>query len=82
MSCPSSNTIVPSTILFLSRSFTTVSKFMHMIYICSPNLKYGQWVEVESLIKELEQIEGVQNVTKGRFFLSPGLAPTFQVHRL
>ncbi|OWM72016.1 uncharacterized protein LOC116188165 [Punica granatum] len=39
-----------------------------------------EWAEVESLIKELEQIEGVQNVTKGRFFLSPGLAPTFQVY--
>uniref|UniRef100_A0A2C9WA83 S1 motif domain-containing protein n=1 Tax=Manihot esculenta TaxID=3983 RepID=A0A2C9WA83_MANES len=40
----------------------------------------SEWTEVESLIKELQQIEGVQSVTKGRFFLSPGLAPTFQVY--
>ncbi|CAL1375381.1 unnamed protein product [Linum trigynum] len=39
-----------------------------------------EWVEVESLIKELEQTEGIQSVTKGRYFLSPGLAPTFQVY--
>ncbi|KAK4786639.1 hypothetical protein SAY86_010472 [Trapa natans] len=38
------------------------------------------WTEVESLIKELEQIEGIQSVAKGRYFLSPGLAPTFQVY--
>lgn len=40
----------------------------------------SEWVEVESLIKELQRIEGVQTVSKGRFFLSPGLAPTFQVY--
>ncbi|XP_030551680.2 uncharacterized protein LOC115756130 [Rhodamnia argentea] len=40
----------------------------------------SEWFEVESLIKELQQIEGVQTVSKGRFFLSPGLAPTFQVY--
>ncbi|XVF52862.1 hypothetical protein PTKIN_Ptkin05aG0052500 [Pterospermum kingtungense] len=40
----------------------------------------SEWPDVESLIKELEQIEGVQSVSKGRFFLSPGLAPTFQVY--
>ncbi|OVA09476.1 Ribosomal protein S1 [Macleaya cordata] len=39
-----------------------------------------EWTEVESLIKELQQIKGVQSVSKGRFFLSPGLAPTFQVY--
>ncbi|XP_004503759.1 uncharacterized protein [Cicer arietinum] len=39
-----------------------------------------QWSEVESLIKELQKIEGVQSVSKGRFFRSPGLAPTFQVY--
>ncbi|XP_010273119.1 PREDICTED: uncharacterized protein LOC104608740 [Nelumbo nucifera] len=39
-----------------------------------------EWADVESLIKELEQIEGIQSVSKGRFFLSPGLAPTFQVY--
>nr|KJB52066.1 hypothetical protein B456_008G245200 [Gossypium raimondii] len=39
-----------------------------------------EWPDVESLIKELEQIEGIQSVSKGRFFLSPGLAPTFQVY--
>ncbi|KAL5718585.1 hypothetical protein ACHQM5_011472 [Ranunculus cassubicifolius] len=39
-----------------------------------------EWLDVESLVKELEGIEGVQSVSKGRFFLSPGLAPTFQVY--
>ncbi|XP_042509747.1 uncharacterized protein LOC122085400 isoform X2 [Macadamia integrifolia] len=39
-----------------------------------------EWADVESLIKELEQIEGIESVTKGRFFLSPGLAPAFQVY--
>ncbi|KDP25468.1 hypothetical protein JCGZ_20624 [Jatropha curcas] len=40
----------------------------------------SEWADVESLIKELQQIEGIQSVSKGRFFLSPGLAPTFQVY--
>ncbi|KAK7251285.1 hypothetical protein RIF29_34340 [Crotalaria pallida] len=39
-----------------------------------------EWPEVESLIKELQKIEGIQSVSKGRFFRSPGLAPTFQVY--
>ncbi|KAG9441126.1 hypothetical protein H6P81_016980 [Aristolochia fimbriata] len=39
-----------------------------------------EWDDVESLMKELKQIEGVTRVSKGRFFLSPGLAPTFQVY--
>lgn len=39
-----------------------------------------EWPEVESLVKELEQYKGVDQVKKGRFFLSPGLAPTFQVY--
>ncbi|KAI3918670.1 hypothetical protein MKX01_041990 [Papaver californicum] len=39
-----------------------------------------EWPEVESIIGELQQITGVQSVSKGRFFLSPGLAPTFQVY--
>lgn len=39
-----------------------------------------EWAEVDSLVKELEAIDGVQNVIKGRFFMSPGLAPTFQVY--
>ncbi|XP_024031486.1 uncharacterized protein LOC21407060 [Morus notabilis] len=39
-----------------------------------------EWADVESLIKELEQIEGIESVSKGRFFMSPGLAPTFQVY--
>lgn len=43
------------------------------------DIKYWQWPDVESLIKELEKIEGVQSVSKGRFSLSHGLAPTFQV---
>ncbi|XP_073019722.1 uncharacterized protein [Primulina eburnea] len=38
------------------------------------------WTDVESLIKELLQFEGIQSVSKGRYFLSPGLAPTFQVY--
>ncbi|EOA39729.1 hypothetical protein CARUB_v10008376mg [Capsella rubella] len=39
-----------------------------------------EWPDVESLIKELEKVEGIQSVSKSRFFLSPGLAPTFQVY--
>lgn len=38
-----------------------------------------QWADVESLIEELQKIDGVVGVSKGRFFLSPGLTPTFQV---
>ncbi|KAK4389312.1 hypothetical protein Sango_2268200 [Sesamum angolense] len=37
-----------------------------------------EWADVESLIKELEEFDGIQSVSKGRYFLSPGLAPTFQ----
>ncbi|XP_015571983.2 uncharacterized protein LOC8266439 [Ricinus communis] len=40
----------------------------------------SEWADVESLIKELQQTKGIQSVSKGRFFLSPGLAPTFQVY--
>ena len=55
-----------------------------MVLPCYPyygisSLYFGQWADVESLIEELLQIEGIQSVSKGRFFLSPGLAPTFQV---
>ncbi|KAL5994460.1 hypothetical protein ACLOJK_024512 [Asimina triloba] len=39
-----------------------------------------EWPDVESLIEELKKIECVDCVSKGRFFLSPGLAPTFQVY--
>ncbi|KAI3716761.1 hypothetical protein L1987_67875 [Smallanthus sonchifolius] len=39
-----------------------------------------EWSDVESLVKELQQYKGVDRVKKGRFFLSPGLAPTFQVY--
>ncbi|XP_039125367.1 uncharacterized protein LOC120261506 isoform X2 [Dioscorea cayenensis subsp. rotundata] len=39
-----------------------------------------EWSDVDVLIKELQKIDGVQSVNKGRFFLSPGLAPTFQVY--
>uniref|UniRef100_A0A9I9CLX7 S1 motif domain-containing protein n=1 Tax=Cucumis melo TaxID=3656 RepID=A0A9I9CLX7_CUCME len=39
-----------------------------------------EWADVESLIKELQNTEGIEAVSKGRFFLSPGLAPTFQVY--
>ncbi|KAA8522382.1 hypothetical protein F0562_013257 [Nyssa sinensis] len=40
----------------------------------------AEWADVESLVKELQRFEGIQSVSKGRFFLSPGLAPTFQVY--
>ncbi|KAL8556887.1 hypothetical protein ACS0TY_004385 [Phlomoides rotata] len=40
----------------------------------------SEWADVESIIKELEQFDGIQSVSKGRYFLSPGLAPTFQVY--
>ncbi|CAA7403386.1 unnamed protein product [Spirodela intermedia] len=40
----------------------------------------AEWADVESLIEELEKIDGVVGVSKGRFFLSPGLTPTFQVY--
>ncbi|KAJ4712970.1 30S ribosomal S1 [Melia azedarach] len=40
----------------------------------------AEWTDVESLIKELRKMEGIESVSKGRFFLSPGLAPTFQVY--
>lgn len=39
-----------------------------------------KWVNVEMLIKELNQYKGIQSVSRGRYFLSPGLAPTFQVY--
>ncbi|KAL9664662.1 hypothetical protein QQ045_020067 [Rhodiola kirilowii] len=39
-----------------------------------------EWADVDSLIRELEQIKGIDSVSKGRYFLSPGLAPTFQVY--
>ncbi|XP_061373744.1 uncharacterized protein LOC133316061 [Gastrolobium bilobum] len=40
----------------------------------------AEWSEVECLIKELQKVEGIQSVSKGGFFRSPGLAPTFQVY--
>lgn len=40
----------------------------------------AEWAEMETLVKELQQIKGIQSVSKGRFFLSPGLAPMFQVY--
>ncbi|KAK4260559.1 hypothetical protein QN277_003656 [Acacia crassicarpa] len=40
----------------------------------------AEWSEVECLIQELQQVDGIQSVTRGRFFRSPGLAPTFQVY--
>ncbi|XP_010233701.1 uncharacterized protein LOC100843989 isoform X2 [Brachypodium distachyon] len=39
-----------------------------------------EWPEVDSLIEELKNIEQVNDVYRGRFFRSPGLAPTFQVY--
>ncbi|KAI3727605.1 hypothetical protein L6452_16223 [Arctium lappa] len=40
----------------------------------------NEWDDLELLVKELQQYEGIDLVTKGRFFLSPGLTPTFQVY--
>ncbi|KAL6848379.1 hypothetical protein ACP4OV_021673 [Aristida adscensionis] len=39
-----------------------------------------EWPEVDALIGEMKKLEGVRDVYKGRFFQSPGLAPTFQVY--
>ncbi|CAN6236871.1 unnamed protein product [Urochloa humidicola] len=39
-----------------------------------------EWPEVDALMEEMRKIEGVRDVYKGRFFQSPGLAPTFQVY--
>lgn len=39
-----------------------------------------EWADVESLIRELQKVDGIESVSKGRFFVSPGLAPTFQVY--
>lgn len=50
-----------------------------IVYTKFSIVKLGQWVDIDTLIKELQQIEGIQSISKGRFFLSPGLAPTFQV---
>nr|CAB3445302.1 unnamed protein product [Digitaria exilis] len=39
-----------------------------------------EWPEVDALMEEMRKIENVRDVYKGRFFQSPGLAPTFQVY--
>ncbi|XP_042444528.1 uncharacterized protein LOC122029556 [Zingiber officinale] len=39
-----------------------------------------EWADVDLLIEELQKIEGISSVSKGRFFKSLGLAPTFQVY--
>nr|GEZ92024.1 tetraspanin-10 isoform X1 [Tanacetum cinerariifolium] len=39
-----------------------------------------EWADLELLVNELRNYEGIELVTKGRFFLSPGLTPTFQVY--
>lgn len=39
-----------------------------------------EWADLELLVNELRKYEGIELVTKGRFFLSPGLTPTFQVY--
>ncbi|KAJ9549889.1 hypothetical protein OSB04_022432 [Centaurea solstitialis] len=39
-----------------------------------------EWDDLEVLVEELQQYEGIDLVTKGRFFLSPCLTPTFQVY--
>ncbi|EPS60888.1 hypothetical protein M569_13913, partial [Genlisea aurea] len=40
----------------------------------------AEWSEVESLTRELELLDGIESVWRGRYFLSPGLVPTFQVY--
>ncbi|MFS7941828.1 putative S1 domain, nucleic acid-binding protein [Helianthus anomalus] len=39
----------------------------------------NEWADLDSLIKGLQSYEGIELVTKGRFFLSLGLTPAFQV---
>ncbi|KAL6629711.1 hypothetical protein ACP70R_029476 [Stipagrostis hirtigluma subsp. patula] len=39
-----------------------------------------EWPEVDALIGEMQKLEGVRDVYKGRFLQSLGLAPTFQVY--
>ncbi|CAN6242743.1 unnamed protein product [Urochloa humidicola] len=39
-----------------------------------------EWPEVDALMEEMRKIHDVRDVYKGRFFQSPGLAPTFQVY--
>ncbi|CAO2033974.1 unnamed protein product [Urochloa humidicola] len=39
-----------------------------------------EWPEVDALMEEMRKIDDVRDVYKGRFFQSPGLAPTFQVY--
>ncbi|XP_023772159.1 uncharacterized protein LOC111920822 [Lactuca sativa] len=45
-----------------------------------PEEEIEYWDDLEFLIKELQQYQGIELVTKGRFFLSPGLTSTFQVY--
>ncbi|XP_071702790.1 uncharacterized protein [Rutidosis leptorrhynchoides] len=40
----------------------------------------NEWADLELLVKELQRYEGIELVTKGPFFLSPGLTPDFQVY--
>ncbi|KAJ0565073.1 putative S1 domain, nucleic acid-binding, RNA-binding domain, S1 [Helianthus annuus] len=40
----------------------------------------NEWADLDSLIKGLQSYEGIELVTKGRFFLSPGLTLAFQVY--
>ncbi|XP_074333262.1 uncharacterized protein LOC141671069 isoform X2 [Apium graveolens] len=39
-----------------------------------------EWTDIEKLLKELHQFEGINSVSRGRFFLSPDFTPTFQVY--
>lgn len=39
-----------------------------------------EWTDIEKLVKELHQFEGIDSVSRGRFFLSPDITPTFQVY--
>ncbi|KAL2517085.1 Nucleic acid-binding [Abeliophyllum distichum] len=77
--------------IFLSLKEITPDPLMEALeaVVGDPNSLGGQleaaeadveWADVESLIKELQQCDGIESVSKGRYFLSPGLAPTFQVY--
>lgn len=39
-----------------------------------------EWTDIEKLLKELHQFEGIYSVSRGRFFLSPDCTATFQVY--
>ncbi|KAK9076694.1 hypothetical protein SSX86_005028 [Deinandra increscens subsp. villosa] len=50
------------------------------VILVIPLAKINFWADLELLVKGLQSYEGIELVTKGRFFLSPGLTPAFQVY--